>query len=171
MKTIITLCLAVFFIAGTQNTKAQTKEETIEWLNVNGKSLSYFIEETSNQFIQDYFEKVEEGYLFFCHRYDHKENTSYWMGTYKIPINAILYEDVSTLISGDGYISFKLTKDDYEYIREEKDSNGKKETKTEIRNMEDFTLRTKNFDNYKRVLKAIMHLAKLSGAKENKQTF
>lgn len=32
MKTIITLCLAVFFVAGIQNTQAQTKEETIAWI-------------------------------------------------------------------------------------------------------------------------------------------
>ncbi len=32
MKTIITLCLAVFFMAGIQNVQAQSKEETIAWI-------------------------------------------------------------------------------------------------------------------------------------------
>lgn len=32
MKHLIILCLALFFIAGTQNTQAQTKEETIAWI-------------------------------------------------------------------------------------------------------------------------------------------
>src|SRR5690606_36912442 len=32
MKHLITLYLALFFMAGIQNTQAQTKEETIEWI-------------------------------------------------------------------------------------------------------------------------------------------
>ncbi len=32
MKSLITLYLALFFMAGIQNTQAQTKEETIEWI-------------------------------------------------------------------------------------------------------------------------------------------
>ncbi len=32
MKHIISLCLAVFFMAGIQNAQAQTKEDTIAWL-------------------------------------------------------------------------------------------------------------------------------------------
>ncbi len=32
MKSIITLCLTLFFMAGMQNAQAQTKEETIAWI-------------------------------------------------------------------------------------------------------------------------------------------
>lgn len=32
MKHLFTLCIVLFFMAGTQNTQAQTKEETIAWI-------------------------------------------------------------------------------------------------------------------------------------------
>ena len=41
MKHIITLCLALFFMAGIQNAQAQTKEETISWLK---EKLSKYME-------------------------------------------------------------------------------------------------------------------------------
>lgn len=37
MKHIITLCLALFFMTGTQNAQAQTKEETVDWIKENLK--------------------------------------------------------------------------------------------------------------------------------------
>jgi len=42
MKDIITLCLAVFFMAGLQDTQAQSKEETIEWIKEKLESSTDF---------------------------------------------------------------------------------------------------------------------------------
>lgn len=38
MKHLVTLCLAIVFMVGIQNAQAQTKEETVDWLNNYGSN-------------------------------------------------------------------------------------------------------------------------------------
>src|SRR5690606_6427370 len=106
---------------------------------------------------------------------------------YKIPITSILFEDVSTLEIEEvdfktrhriKRITFKLNgsgleRIDLNWTENDDGYRDYSEIKSEIIKPTSFSFLINNDDleNTKRVLKAIMHLAKLSGAKENKQPF
>ena len=178
LKTLF-LFLAMMY-AG--NSYAQTKEETIEWLNRNGKA---FLRTTEcerpfndERIYIKYFIEIEKDILKVFEDESFSKRTG--RGTYfkYVNWNQILYEDVSTVPvevkTSDKcpeFKYFKLKVLGYKY--------GYKPDDKEVRNYEDCTnectiylaFDSNNLENAKRSLKAILHLAKLSGAKENKQTF
>lgn len=160
------------------------KEETIEWLNTNGKDFiggtCEWISINSNEGREDvsdnyYLELITDETFII-------RNRQYWEGRsvteyYKeVSFKSILYQDVSTItieVNKDcpeiSYFVIKTEKTEpYKYWRI---SNGSKvEMSNNSTNLR-INYYKDNEENAKRVLKAIMHLAKLSGAKENKQTF
>lgn len=71
------------------------------------------------------------------------------------------------------FIYFKLNGTEAIEFKTIEHIGSKKTEKTEEKFAESYAFRYRggDLDNFKRVLKAIMHLAKLSGAKENKQIF
>ena len=178
LKTLF-LFLAMMY-AG--NSYAQTKEETIEWLNRNGKA---FLRTTEcerpfndERIYSKYYIEIEKDILKVFEDESFSKRTG--RGTYfkYINWNQILYEDVST-IPVVGKTSDKCPEFNYFEIKVLGYKSGYKPDDKEVRNYEGCTndctiylaFDSNNLENAKRTLKAIMHLAKLSGAKENKQTF
>ena len=166
LKTILT----AFLLLQTVVSFGQTKEETIEWLNTNGKGLSHSgkIVEEDKTTVETYLQEINASDLVM-------RITEILQGKiitkeyYKIPFVSILYEDVATL---------KRKRDNgYEYkIRVSEEQMQNKTTINGEWKSSDLSYfavySTDETDkDVQRVLKAIMHLAKLSGAKENKQTF
>lgn len=168
MKTMIKLGLAIMLFMTTaisNHAQAQTKEETIDWLNTNGRILFNSSTEINEKEYTYSFDRIENGNAIFKSSWG-GENTETI-----IPVTSILYQDVNTLstIKKDyvDAIWININLNGSEIKR-----NGKIIESTNI-NSKLFQVFVKNEDleNVKRVLKAIMHLAKLSGAKENKQLF
>lgn len=169
MKTITKFGLAVILfmvIAVSNHAQAQTKEETIDWLNTNGRSLFNSGTKIDEKVYTYSFDRIENGNAIFKSNWGRDDIET------RIPVTSILYQDVNTLstikkdyILDAIWININLNGSE---IKE----NGKIIESTNI-NSKLFQVLVKNEDleNVKRVLKAIMHLAKLSGAKENKQLF
>lgn len=155
MKTLKKLFLFLALVCAG-NSFGQTKEETIEWLETNGldiagdTGLSYkIVNDTLSVWV------FESDCL-------HQ--------TYKVNLKDILFEKPEALISK----KFECSKFNFFVIRMKKNKTIFKSGKSgAIEKPVDmgFLFFYRNEENAKRVIKAIMHLAKLSGAKENKQTF
>lgn len=179
MKQIITLCLAVFFIVGIQNVQAQSKEETIEWLNTNGRDFlyvtnTYIVNSSSGATVTDkyYLNETKNDTLIF--KDENYSSTGTTTGFRRLPFKSILYQDVNTItIQEDDknpeIVYFKLKTEPYKTLWISYD--GKHQESSDFSTTLWIPYYKKNEENVKRTLKAIMHLAKLSGAKENKQTF
>jgi hypothetical protein len=167
-----TLLLLAILIA--HNTFAQTKEETLEWLQINATDLvNCRIEYGSdNKFANVfYIQEISKDSISYiggaaASSFDFKRKGY----KFTVAFKDIIFQDVSTLTMKDsaekdmGWYSIK-TKENK--IKRQNLETGK------IEYTSDFYMLFKpgNEENAKRVIKAIMHLAKLSGAKENKQTF
>lgn len=174
------LFILTLFISATSF--AQTKEETIDWINTNAESLTQFsVEDKPNW--STYIHKIVGidkdnlslivYYTIDGYEKNYQTNSLEYKSTYErvyhIPINSILYEDVSTLQKNVAdranrkYYTIRLAP---ETTISEKENGKVKTYKTKS-----FTIFYDNEENVNRVIKAIMHLAKLNGAKENKQPF
>ena len=155
MKTLKTILIFLVLISA-ENSFGQTKEETIEWLETNGldiagdTGLSYKI--------------VNDTLSVWVFESDCLDQT------YKVNLKDILFEKPEALINKN----FECSKFKFFDIRTKKNKtifkSGKSGAIEEPVDM-GFPFFYRNEENAKRVIKAIMHLAKLSGAKENKQTF
>ena len=152
MKTLKTIFLFLVLVCAG-NSFGQTKEETIEWLETNGlniaggPNLSY---------------KIDNDTL-FVYMYDFNCNLKNYS---KVHLKDILFEKLEGLVKRNIFDcevkAFDIRTKENKVILfrdkiEEPDTG--------------FVFFFYNEENAKRVIKAIMHLAKLSGAKENKQTF
>lgn len=174
--------LAAFLLLQALFSFGQTKEETIEWLNRNGKA---FLRTTEcerpfndERIYIKYFIEIEKDILKVFEDESFSKRTG--RGTYfkYVNWNQILYEDVST-VPVEVKTSDKCPEFKYFKLKVLGYKFGYKPDDKEVRNYEDCTnectiylaFDSNNLENAKRSLKAIMHLAKLSGAKENKQTF
>jgi hypothetical protein len=168
MKKLFALCL---LLALMFEVKAQTKEETIDWLNTNGPSLLSVNNKVGAEDHRRNFVEIKNDSVHFYEKHD-CDCTGGWTTNeyhYFIPVKSILFQDVSTLIKKeDGQFAYfiiqlnpgtkiKYTNDGEWSEREESNYSVYYDKEAET----DAT----------RVLKAIMNLAKLSGAKENKQTY
>lgn len=170
MKTLKTLFLFLVLVCAG-NSFGQTKEETIEWLIVNGKPLCEMRCEDvkHNQVTTFFLSEVTTDTLKF------------WIGNTVFPrviyvaIKDILFEDVNKLqkSGGNGECNMFLINlaKEAKYIEIPLLENGKENFKEKELRSGRIPFFFENEENAKRVIKAIMHLAKLSGAKENKQTF
>jgi len=153
LKTIITATVMLFALTSTQQTQAQTKEETLEWLQINGNNyLQNDVEcnwsDGSSKYYSYIYSFTEDSIIL-----NHNKNKIFYK-------DVLFVSDISQLdeeeITGKGYCT------DYLLIYINTNS-GKKAFN--IKNNQ------KSRENAHRALKAIMHMAKLSGAKENKQIF
>lgn len=173
MKTKMknTIIIASFLLLSTI-TYGQTKEETIEWLNNNMELLlpntycSGIDKIGTNRF------KIENDSLI---------RTSEWgdhYGKWSVAIKDLLYQETNLNNLSDkpyqGFCPeivcfiFQSKKDKIEH----KSSNSKGVVDvTEFDSTFSITYKKENNSDAMRVVKAIMHLAKLSGATQNKQTF
>ena len=172
MKTLKTFFVLLAMLV-TSSSYAQTKEETIEWLNRNGRD-----------FLSIYYYKSNEGRIAVGYELLPINNDTlvYKKLVYgitdkvisylsKVKFNSILYQDVESVpviqydknhYSNLYYFNVKTSG----YSRKE-DLESEEE---EYKDLPIYFIKD-NEEKAKRALKAIMHLAKLSGAKENKQTF
>jgi len=156
MRVLKTFILLVFLsVIGY----GQTKEETINWLKINGKDFLTARFKVGGTMFSEYV-MVEDNVLKICSKSDGE------IDCYNIRWDQILYQDVSTLpISIENNaapetkrITLKLLS--YEYNGEVTYNKGLA-----------VYFNSGTEEDARRSLKAIMHLAKLNGAKENKQTF
>jgi hypothetical protein len=170
MKT--TIITASFLLLSTL-TYGQTKEETIEWLNNNMELLlptTYCSGINGNETAIDKV-KIENDSLIISRE---------WQGLAKwsVAIKDLLYQETNlNNLSDKPYFKycpdivcfiFQSKKDKIEYK-----SNGSKGVAYPTKFESAFYIKYKkeNNNDAMRVVKAIMHLAKLSGATQNKQTF
>ena len=182
MKTLKTFFLLLAMVV-TNSSYAQTKEETIEWLNTNGRDflkMSFVSNETKFEMRGELLE-VKSDTLIFVHGFHSLCNNCHFSyKTTKVPLNSIMYQDINSIPIkmsdfsthnfpvGTSYFNVK-TNGFFDRFENEKGEKQKwyfyEESPLEI------PFDKANEENAKRTLKARMHLAKLSGAKENKQTF
>ena len=173
MKTLKTFFVLLAMVI-TSSGYAQTKEETIEWLNTNGSVLSKtYLRGSGDRDKYDridiQFSKIKNDTVeFFSTSND--DHNSYKDQHLRVSLSSILYQDVNTLPketfsknSSYGYFIIKLLPESGSKV-----APGDIEEKVSTFYI---AYSKDNEENVKRVLKAIMYLAKLSGAKENKQTF
>lgn len=171
MKTLKTFFVLLAVIVASSS-YGQTKEETIEWLNRNGKDFfdcncSYIVNKTEEVTDWNNIELISNDTLRIINKYTHKSklNNSF----YDVPYTSILYQDINTV----SIIDYKDCPQIKSFVVKNvgfiKGYNNQPRESAEG----DLYIRfdKTNEENAKRTLKAIMHLAKLSGAKENKQTF
>lgn len=172
--------LAAFLLLQALFSFGQTKEETIEWLNRNGKAFLRTTEceapYNNDRIYNKHYIEIEKDILKVFGDQSFSKRTD--RGTYFMYVNwnQILYEDVNNvpIETRDKCPEIKFFK-----IKVLGYKSGYKPDDKEARNYEGCTndctiylaFDSNNLENARRTLKAIMHLAKLSGAKENKQTF
>jgi len=174
MKTIITLCLAVFLMAGIQDIKAQTKEETIQWLNDYGTDLTFSYLDN-----QAKFKGFDMEFLHFEDRGDLKYEDGTRNATTiiseKVSPKDILYQDITTIsensfeYDGESFIFRIKTKPKtvvYESnIIDHFKSGDRIEKEKILRSVIIIIFDSKEQQKDAiRLIKAIMNLAKLSGA-------
>lgn len=155
----------------TVSSFAQTKEETLEWLNQNSLYCELVFKYDGVQYSYNYL-FYEDHFVEAC---SYLYNTSNWKNNKKIYYKDIFMQDVSRLDVENNsksnppitYINIRLSKyydkgaDDYSY--EEKDGN-----------RFSFYYKTNQPNarkNLEKVLRAIMHMAKLHGAEPYKDLF
>ncbi len=148
---------------------SQTKAETIEWLKTNGKDfLTAFYCGNSEKY---YIEITDDVLTIIVYDKTVGTPTHYYSN---LKWNNILYQDVSSVSKSQSndcpQIKLFVIKAQ-EYNEYSMEKGGKKsDVKVEKGNIY-LRYDAEKEEDVKRTLKAIMHLAKLSGAKENKQTF
>ncbi len=183
MKTLKTI-LIVFLLLRAVVSFGQTKEETIEWLNNNGSTLlntGIFKQNDNgiNAFLQR-FEKIKNDTMLYYQSFDCQScgDKTLDITIDNIPVSSILYQDVNTLVKmksernqNIGYFVVRLIPNTNVPTYVSISSYRKEYYRNDQKDKIEFYYQLNNEENAKRVLKAIMHLAKLSGAKENKQTF
>lgn len=176
MKHIFTLCIALFFMAGTQNTQAQTKEETIQWLNDYGKEIILSSDDEIGNHYKYFFEGFDGEFLTFICVYNGKGGNWIAKYTHKILPQDILYQDFLKFDDnnfGESEDNQKITKlkakpatifyigigNNLTFLNGTKVEENKK---SEI----NFTFKKEESKDALRLFKAIIHLSKLSGASE-----
>lgn len=167
MKTLKTLFLFLALVCAG-NSFGQTKEETLDWLNMNAKDLIdcnflYPSGKFKVWFIIQSF--TMDSFTYKSGSSDSSFNIEDNGSLYRVAYKDIILLDVSKLSKTDGNVPRLIVKTKLN-AQMKLDSNN---NPTEY--SEDIYIVFENEENAKRVIKAIMHLAKLSGAKENKQTF
>lgn len=156
VAVLLTFSISVF---------AQTKKESIKWINTNGVGLSK-IEQRNGLYFS--IVKVDQDSLYFIHNGD--DNLTGYNVKQAIPLKGILYEDISTLERKRNADHFHLTNYAIKvsYFSKEKNKNGRIR---KVENIIDFIFPFEDEYQANRVVSAIMAIARQSGAKENKQFF
>jgi hypothetical protein len=167
MKKLKTLFLFLALVCAV-NSFGQTKEETLDWLNMNAKDLidCNFLYPSGKYkvwFIIQSF--TMDSFTYKSGSSDASFNIEDNSSLFRVAYKDIVLQDVSKLSKTDGNVPKIIVKTKLNAIMK-LDSNN-----NPTKFSEDIYIVFENEENAKRVIKAIMHLGKLSGAKENKQTF
>ena len=181
MKTLKTFFVLLAVIVASSS-YGQTKEETMEWLNTNGRDFLEMSYKNSADFkMSGELQKIKSDTLIFYQNFYRRCSTcDNIYETIKVPFNYIKYQEInsipikiadsSTRKFPDGTPYF-IVKVNSKFSRVEVGNETNQKWSTYGEGTLEIPFDKANEENAKRALKAIMHLAKLSGAKENKQTF
>lgn len=180
LKTVI----IILFLFQSIFSFSQTKEETIQWLNDYGVKLmniekSTFLKDGKSALNQFKFLGCDGAYLTFIRLYQSKTtNNTLSVETkdiYKIALKSIFVQDISSLQKSKESGSL-IIKTEINAVMEEEYIDGdvffpppNEDKKKRESNGTDIYISIFDEDkeeDAKRVIKAIIHLAKLSGAKE-----
>lgn len=164
--------IALFFLMFTNLLFCQTKNQTVKWMNTNGVSLSNIKKEYK---IKDDFytlsftiTKVDKDSLYYVLSKQRDDDGEIFGENNSISLKNILFEDISTLekkINSDNIQGFNIK---VKTFYQEKNKAGKYR---KIEEVSDFFFPYLDEEKAKRVIKAIMNLAELSGASKNKQYY
>lgn len=172
LKTILT----AFLLLQAAVSFGQTKEETISWLKANANTLLINTYTVGPYQFSNSVYMIDNENITLCRK---EVRSTEWNYTeyYNLPFKSILYQDVNTIHKATYTSDGKPTDVYYFIIKLEPKSGAYKYSDKNIQKeiIDDdyvtFYFMKDSEQDIKRILKAIMHLAKLSGAKENKQTF
>lgn len=166
MKRLLLILCVLGFVVQSQ---AQTKDEALEWLKTNVSLAFVPLVPTNPSFVpQGWTEKswrennIEGGSNIYIIDQDKIKFIGDWvnMAHDVVRFDEILYEDDLDKLEKNFVLNNRFDYKGFLYVIK----------LSENRKIDFYTTPEKEAD-VKRVLKAIMHIAKLSGAKENKQIF
>jgi hypothetical protein len=183
MKTKSTITLT-FLMLYSILTFGQTKEETLEWFIINGNNLSEYdmftVRDkglgTYNQ-IKGHLELMATHLIKkeLCTDERGRLGRERYNSVYYYNLKDILCQDVNSLkivtMTQSSEEVIRVTLLYFGTFKRSKQYENKNPVIEEITSDGKIYLYFENKENALRVMKAIMHMAKLSGAKENKQTF
>ncbi len=176
LKTVI----IILFLFQSIFSFCQTKEETIQWLNDYGVKLMNFEKNTflidgRPELRQFKFLGCDGAYLTFIRLYQTKETNNTLVVEvkyiWKIALKSIFVQDISSLQKSKKNGSHLIIKTEINAVMEEEYIVSPPNQNKEKRESNGTDIYISIFDedkeeDAKRVIKAIIHLAKLSGAKE-----
>ncbi len=157
----------IFLFSFTSSLYGQTKKTTIKWINANGTSLSQIQKNTPNQgdpLLYFSILEVDNDSIYYINNY--KNLTS--EVKHSILLKDILYEDVKTLERRNNLYGYNIANFVIKVRSISKDKNRRNK---KIETIRDFQFPFEDEDKAIRVVTAIMNLARLKGAEENKQYF
>ena len=158
----------LFLFSLSPSLYGQSKKKTMQWINTNGVSLSKIENQTSNQDDSSlYFSilEVDKDRVYYISNCNNDSNSK---AKHSILLKDILYEDVSTLEIRNNSCFYNITNF---VIKIRSISNQKNGKNKKIETVSDFYFPFKDEDKATRVIKSILDLARLNGAKENKQYY
>jgi hypothetical protein len=158
----------MFFLSFGTSIYGQSKKKAIQWINTNGVSLSKIGNNTSNPDDSSlYFSilEVDKDSIYYTSKCNSNINAE---GRHSILLKDILYEDVSTLEKRDNSCVSNISNFLIKVRSVSKEKNGRNK---KIETITDFYFPFEDEDKATRVVKAILDLAKLKGAKENIQYY
>lgn len=158
----------LFLFSFTPSLYGQSKKKTMQWINTNGVGLSKIENQTSNQDdFSLYFSilEVDKDRIYYTSNCNNDLNSR---AKHSILLKDILYEDVATLEKRKNGCLYNITNFVIKIRSISKEKNGKN---NKIETVSDFYFPFEDEDKANRVVKAILDLARLSGAKENKQYY
>ncbi len=158
----------IFLFSFTPSLYGQSKKKTIQWINTNGVSLSKIENNTSNE---DDFSlhfsiiEVDKDRIYYIDNCNNNLNSE---EKHSILLKDILYEDVATIEKRKNLCLYNITNFVIKVRSFSREKNGRNK---KIETITDFYYPFEIEDKAIRVVKAIMDLAKLNGAQENKQYY
>ena len=169
MKTNTTILLT-FFMLFSMASFGQTKEETLEWFKDFGEKLAKKEKICENETTFEFNVVLNDEYL-ICTELNTRRGFETSI-TLFYKLSNILVDDFTKLkIKTTVFCDIKYVQFNYkgEYTSKTTDFRGT--NSTNYNKSSEITIYFKDVEDVKRVISAIMHMAKLSGAKENKRTF
>jgi|SRR5690554_3218106 len=163
---IVVFFVFIFLFSFTPSLHGQTKKKTIQWINTNGVSLSKIENTTSSQNDFPLYFSILEVDKDSIHYVNNMDNNLHTEIKHSILLKDVLYENIETLEKRSSSNPYNITNFVIKVRSISRDGRNKKtETVT------DFYFPFEDEEKASRVVKAIMDLARLNGAKENKQYY
>ena len=143
MKKLITICL---LIAASYSVKAQTLEQTMDYINVNLQNYLFSKRDIT---------VIEKGIDMTTMRYTDNQNRIEFVRLFMANIKSVDYS-----IDKDGYLVITVSGKCYAFKNDKPDYD-----KVAPQNITIYLLASTPIENVKRIIKAIKHAAELEGAK------